>query len=289
VARGRTLGAISLVSGPSGRRYGPDDLALAEDLARRAALAVDSARLYRQAETARAAAETANRMKDQFLAMLSHELRTPLTSIVGWARMLLTTAADDATRLRGLAVIERSANLLARLIDDLLDIARFMRGERRLDLRPLDPAHVVEAAVEAARPTAEAKGLVFDRHLEGDVGVVAGDAHRLQQVVGNLLANAVKFTPTGGRITVQLARCGRAARITVTDTGRGIGAALLPHVFEAFRRGERAEPAGLGLGLAIVRQVIEMHGGTVEAESPGEGQGATFTVELPLVDPLTPG
>jgi signal transduction histidine kinase len=281
VARGRTLGAISLVSGPSGRRYGNDDLALAEDLARRAALAVDNARLYRQAEAARAAAESANRMKDEFLAMLSHELRTPLTSIVGWARMLLGTAPDEATRLRGLAVIERSANLQARLIEDLLDIARFMRGDARLDLRPIDAGHVVEAAVEAARPAAEAKGLVLERQLAPGAVDLSGDADRLQQVVGNLLANAVKFTPAGGRVTVRLTRAERQVRITVSDTGRGISATLLPHVFEAFRQGERSEPGGLGLGLAIVRQVVELHGGSVQVESPGEGRGAAFTVVLP--------
>jgi signal transduction histidine kinase len=197
--------------------------------------------------------------------------------------MLLSTAPDEAMRLRGLGVIERSANLQARLIEDLLDIARFMRGDARLDLRPVDPGLVVEAAVDAARPAAEAKGLVLERQVQPGAADVSGDPDRLQQVVGNLLANAVKFTPAGGRITVRLTRAERQVRITLSDTGCGISATLLPHVFEAFRRGERSEPGGLGLGLAIVRQVVELHGGSVEVDSPGQGRGATFTVVLPRV------
>lgn len=236
------------------------------------------------AEAKRVEAQAANQMKDDFIALLSHELRTPLTSILGWARMLTAKTDDEAQRQRGLEVIERNAALQARLVDDLLDISRFSRGDVHLDLQPLDLDDVIVAALDSARTQAAANGLTLE-HEFGTPGVVivAGDRNRLLQIVGNLLANAVKFTPAGGRIAVRLERAGSSARIRVTDTGKGIPGDVLPHIFNPFYRGERVRgQGGLGLGLAIVRRLVEAHGGSIEAESAGGGRGATFTVVLPL-------
>jgi PAS domain S-box-containing protein len=285
-ARGRTVGAISLISAESGRRYGPEDLAFAEELARRCAMAIDNARLYGEAHAARAAAEQANRTKDEFLATLSHELRTPLSSILGWARMLTTTQLDAENTARALESIERNAKAQGRLIDDILDVSRIITGKLRLDVRPVDLASVIEGAVESVRPAAEAKGIRLQRVLDTGPQVVSGDPERLQQVVWNLLSNAVKFTPKGGRVQVRLERINSHVEIVVSDTGRGINADVLPHVFERFLQADSSttrEHSGLGLGLAIVRHLAELHGGTVRAESAGEGQGATFTVDLPLM------
>ncbi|MDQ3916983.1 MAG: PAS domain S-box protein [Acidobacteriota bacterium] len=285
-ARGRTVGAVSLISAESGRRYGPEDLAFAEELARRCALAIDNARLYGEAQAARAAAEQANRTKDDFLATLSHELRTPLTSILGWARMLTTTRLDAENTARALESIERNARAQGRLIDDILDVSRIITGKLRLDVRPVDLASVIEGAVESVRPAAEAKGIRLQRVLDTGPQVVSGDPERLQQVVWNLLSNAVKFTPKGGRVQVRLERINSHVEIVVSDTGRGINADVLPHVFERFLQADSStarEHGGLGLGLAIVRHLAELHGGTVRAESAGEGQGATFTLDLPLM------
>lgn len=285
-AHGRTVGAISLISTESGRRYGPEDLAFAEELARRCALAIDNARLYGEAQSARAAAEQANRTKDEFLATLSHELRTPLTSILGWARMLTTTHLDAENTARALESIERNARAQGRLIDDILDVSRIITGKLRLDVRPVDLASVIEGAVESVRPAAEAKRIRLQRVLDTGPQVVSGDPERLQQVVWNLLSNAVKFTPKGGRVQVRLERINSHVEIVVSDTGRGINADVLPHVFERFLQADSSttrEHGGLGLGLAIVRHLAELHGGSVRAESAGEGQGATFTVDLPLM------
>jgi PAS domain S-box-containing protein len=285
-ARGRTVGAISLISTESGRRYGPEDLAFAEELARRCAQAIDNARLYGEAHAAREAAEQANRTKDEFLATLSHELRTPLTSILGWSRMLITTRLDAENTARALESIERNARAQGRLIDDILDVSRIITGKLRLDVRPVDLASVIEGAVESVRPAAEAKGIRLQRVLDTGRQVVSGDPERLQQVVWNLLSNAVKFTPKGGRVQVRLERINSHVEIVVSDTGRGINADVLPHVFERFLQADSStarEHGGLGLGLAIVRHLAELHGGSVRAESAGEGQGATFTVDLPLM------
>ena len=239
-----------------------------------------------RAEGARLAAEAADRAKDEFLAVLSHELRTPLTSIAGWARMLRTETLGEADRLRGLEVIERSVQLQATLINDLLDISRFMRGGVRLDLQSLELTPTVQAAVDGVRTDAEGKGVKLDCALGASSASVMGDSSRLQQIVGNLLTNAIKFTPAGGRVTIQLERDDPWAHIIVRDTGTGISADFLPHVFESFRQGEAARGhIGLGLGLAIVRRLVELHGGTVEAQSAGEGKGAVFTVSLPLIGP----
>ena len=280
VARGRTLGAITFATCATARRYGLSDLALAEDLAQRAALAVDNALLYREAQEA-------NRLKDEFLATLSHELRTPLTSILGWTNLLRSVRFDDATAARALETIERNARSQKQLVDDLLDASRIITGKLRLEMRPTELKSVVESACEAARPAAQAKGIELSLALDDAASLVAGDAERLQQVVWNLLSNAVKFTPEGGRVEVRLAREATQARISVTDTGEGIKAEFLPFVFDRFRQADQTTTrthGGLGLGLAIVRHLVELHGGTVSATSAGEGQGATFAVRLPLLE-----
>jgi signal transduction histidine kinase len=229
----------------------------------------------------------ANRLKDEFLATLSHELRTPLTSILAWARLLRTEKLDEVTCARAYEIIERNAKSQAKLIEDLLDVSRIITGKLRLDVHPIELTALLKAAVEIISPAADAKSVGLDSVLDAGVGMVSGDSSRLQQVVLNLLSNAVKFTPKGGQILVRLERAGSQARIVVSDSGKGIGPAFLPYVFERFRQadGSSARPhSGLGLGLAISRHLVEMHGGTIRAASRGEGQGATFTVELPLTD-----
>jgi signal transduction histidine kinase len=238
-------------------------------------------RLVREQE-ARHLAEEANRAKDEFIAMVSHELRNPLNAMLGWVTLLNSGKLDEEARRRALEVIERNARAQAQLIDDLLDIARVASGNLRLDLHPVDLAQVVEKALDAMHPAAEAKSVAVTADLERPLEMAAGDPDRLHQVVANLLSNAVKFTPDGGAIAVSLKRDGEEARIAVRDTGDGISAAFLPHVFERFRQGGKSPGGGLGLGLAIARHIVERHGGTIRVDSPGEGQGATFTVSLPL-------
>ncbi|HEY3065333.1 MAG TPA: PAS domain-containing protein [Methylomirabilota bacterium] len=276
-------GAITLAHGVSRRRYGLDDLRLAEALARRAASAVDNARLYRHAQEA-------NRAKDEFLATLSHELRTPLHAMLGWTGILRRATMDSAEHNRAIEVIERNTRLQAQLIEDLLDVSRIVTGKLRLDVRPLDLPPVIEAALDSVRVAAAAKAIRIETALDTDVGPVSGDADRLQQVVWNLLSNAIKFTPRDGRVSVSLEGIGDHARISVSDTGVGISPAFLPHLFERFRQADSTATrthGGLGIGLALVRHLVELHGGRVRAESAGEGQGATFTVELPLLPTTT--
>jgi PAS domain S-box-containing protein len=243
-------------------------------------------RLLQQEQVAREQAENANRIKDEFLAVLSHELRSPLNPILGWAK-LLQQGKLDATRTRtALATNERNAQLQVQLIDDLLDISRILRGKLSLDAAPVDLRRVIGAALETVHLAAEAKSLPIQTTISPDVEAVMGDAGRLQQVVWNLLSNAVKFTPQGGQIMVSLTQAGTYAQIQVSDTGKGIAPDFLPYVFEHFRQEDGATTrkfGGLGLGLAIARQIVELHGGTVQAESPGENLGSTFTVKLPLI------
>jgi PAS domain S-box-containing protein len=237
-------------------------------------------------QAARAEAEAAGRLKDEFLSTLSHELRTPLTAILGWAKLLCGGLVEDEARASAAEIIARSAETQARLIDDLLDVSRIVTGKLSLDLQPTPLAPVVEAAVNTIRPAAEAKEISLRASLDPEAGQVSGDPVRLQQVVWNLLSNAVKFTPRGGRVEVSLMRRGAQVEIVVTDTGAGIGPEFLPHVFESFRQADQSTTrkyGGLGLGLAIVRHLVEAHGGTVRVESEGEGRGATFAVSLPLV------
>ena len=237
-------------------------------------------------EAARSAAEAANRIKDEFLAVLSHELRSPLNPILGWSRLLQTRKFDAAKTTEALATIERNAKLQAELIEDLLDVSRILQGKLSLNITPVALTSTIQAAMETVRLAAEAKSIQIYTKLKPQVGIVSGDASRLQQVVWNLLSNAIKFTPQGGQIDIRLECIGSQAQITVSDTGKGIPVDFLPYVFDYFRQGDATTTrkfGGLGLGLAIVRHLVELHGGTVQADSAGEGQGATFTVRIPLL------
>jgi signal transduction histidine kinase/CheY-like chemotaxis protein len=275
------------------------DERIVEGMAAQAAVAMDNARLFEEAQRERAKAEKiaednarlleeakeANRLKDEFLATVSHELRTPLTSITGWVRMLRSGMLDEPQAARALETIDRNTRAQTQIIEDLLDISRIISGKLRLDIRIVELEGIIEAAIESARPAADAKGIRLQMLLDPKASQVAGDADRLQQIVWNLVSNAVKFTPKNGRIQVRLERVDSHVEISVSDTGQGIEPEFLPHVFERFRQGDSSIArrfGGLGLGLAIVRQLVEMHGGSVAATSPGENQGATFTVRLPL-------
>ena len=234
---------------------------------------------------ARFEAEAANRSKDEFLAMVAHELCTPLNAILGWAHLMSSEMGDETQRARAGEVIERSALAQARIINDILDVSRIVTGNLLLDMRSLDFAGVVRACIESARPAIDAKGIHLDMMIDESIGAVIGDFSRLQQVVGNLLSNSIKFTFAGGRIAINLSRAGDMARLIVTDTGAGISPTFLPFVFDRFRQAEgemTRRQVGLGLGLAIVNHLVKMHGGTVEASSEGEGKGSTFTMNLPL-------
>ncbi|HEY9880140.1 MAG TPA: PAS domain S-box protein [Leptolyngbyaceae cyanobacterium] len=247
-------------------------------------------RLLEREQAAREQAEHANRIKDEFLAVLSHELRSPLNPILGWARLLQNSKLDAERQREALATIERNAKLQTQLIEDLLDISRIMRGKLSLTVVPVDLTFVISAAVETVRLAAEAKNIPISLDLDPGVAFVSGDAARLQQVVWNLLTNAVKFTPSGGQVIVELRQLAQLAQIRVIDMGKGINPQFLPHVFEYFRQEDGSTTrkfGGLGLGLAIARQIVEMHGGTVWAESLGEGQGATFVVQLPMMPQTT--
>ena len=245
-------------------------------------------RLLEQEQVARAEAETANRIKDEFLAVLSHELRSPLNPILGWSKLLLTGKLDATKTTQALQTIERNAKLQAQLIEDLLDVSRILRGKLSFNMDPVNLASTISAAIETVQLAAQAKSIQIQTVLDPDIGQVLGDSARLQQVIWNLLTNAVKFTLSGGRVEIRLQRVGSLAQITVSDTGKGIEPDFLPHVFEYFRQEDGATTrkfGGLGLGLAIVRHLVELHGGTVRAESAGVGQGATFSVSLPLLKP----
>jgi signal transduction histidine kinase/ActR/RegA family two-component response regulator len=241
-------------------------------------------RLLTHEQAARSEAEAANRLKDEFLATVSHELRTPLASMLGWVQLLRAGQLPVEKRESALETIERNARAQAQLIEDLLDVSRILSGKLHLDMEPLEVGSMVEHALETVRPAAEAKGLRLQAAIDS-TGSVMGSSTRLQQVVWNLLSNAVKFTPKGGRVQVLVERRDPVVEITVADTGRGIPKDFLPHVFERFRQAEGGttrEVGGLGLGLSIVKYLVEAHGGTVSVSSEGEDQGATFTVRLPL-------
>jgi CheY-like chemotaxis protein len=245
---------------------------------------LDSERLARDAERAGA-------VKDEFLATLSHELRTPLNAILGWSKILCMPGVNPVDFQRGLEVVERNARVQAQLIEDLLDMSRITSGKLRLDIRPVSPAAVIEAALETVRPLAQAKGVLLTSTLDEAAVAVNGDPNRLQQVVWNLLSNAIKFTEKPGRVQVSLRRAGSHVAIAVADTGLGIAPEFLPHVFDRFRQADSSSTrtaGGLGLGLAIVKHLVELHGGTVQAQSPGRGAGTTFTIELPLVATAAP-
>jgi PAS domain S-box-containing protein len=252
--------------------------------ARQSAEEERAASLVRERD-ARRHAEEADRLKDEFLATLSHELRTPLTSILGWASMIRNNEVEGPAAARAIETIERNARSQARLIDDLLDVSRIITGNLRLDLHPLNLAPIVGAALDALRPTADVKGIHLQTRFEPDECLVRGDPNRLRQVIWNLLSNAIKFTQRGGSVNIDLKCVEGTARLTITDTGEGIPAEFLPYVFDRFRQAEGSisrKQGGLGLGLAVVRHLVELHGGTIHAESEGAGRGSTFTFNLPL-------
>lgn len=248
------------------------------------------AELLTREQAARSSAEAANQAKDEFLATLSHELRTPLNGMVGWASLLRSRHLDQATVSRALETIERNAKTQAKLIEDLLDLSRIVRGKLRLNVAQIYPAPTIQAAMDVMGSATEAKGIILKAILDPTVGPILADPDRLQQILWNLLTNGIKFTPEGGQVTVLLGQVttanGSMAQIQVQDTGIGIQPEFLPHVFDRFSQREQTSTrsyGGLGLGLAIVRHLVELQGGSVEVESPGEGQGAIFTVNLPLV------
>ncbi|WP_228039121.1 response regulator, partial [Nostoc sp. LEGE 12450] len=256
------------------------------DITERKTAEAERDRLLELEQAARTEAETANRIKDEFLAVLSHELRSPLNPILGWARLLQTREFHPAEIKKAIATIERNAKLQAQLIEDLLDVSRILQGKLNLKMFPVNLVLVIEAGLETVRLAAEAKDIQIQTMLDASLGQVLGDSDRLQQVIWNLLSNAVKFTPEEGKINIQLERIDSQAQITVSDTGKGISPEFLPHVFEYFRQADGTTTrrfGGLGLGLAIVRHLIELHGGRIWAESLGEGQGAIFRVRLPLI------
>jgi CheY-like chemotaxis protein len=253
------------------------------------AVAIENVRLLERESTARASAEESNRLKDEFLATVSHELRTPLTAILGWSRMLEGGTLDSVVAARAIETIKRNAKAQAQIIDDILDVSRIITGKLNLDLQPIELAPVLESAINVVRPTAETKGIQIEVDFEPEPSAVPGDSNRLQQVFWNLLSNAVKFTPAGGKVSVRLRRVNSQVEIEVADTGQGISAEFLPFVFDRFRQADSTstrQHGGLGLGLAIARHLIEIHGGSIAAWSRGVGEGATFTVRLSLVGSL---
>jgi PAS domain S-box-containing protein len=284
MVEGKAIGALGL-SFMTPQAFNEEDRGFIWTLGQQCAQAIARAQLYAAEQTARDEAETANRIKDEFLAVLSHELRTPLNPILGWAKLLRTRKYDEPTTDRALATIERNAQLQTQLIEDLLDVSRILRGKLNLNISAVDLKMTIAAALETVSLAAEAKSIQIQTIFTDENIQVMGDASRLQQVFWNLVSNAVKFTPPGGRVEVHLAQMGLDAQIQVIDTGQGITPEFLPHVFEYFRQADAKTTrvfGGLGLGLAIVHHLVELHGGTVQVQSPGEGQGATFTVKLPL-------
>ncbi|HEY9651840.1 MAG TPA: ATP-binding protein, partial [Coleofasciculaceae cyanobacterium] len=286
-ARKRKLGTMTFVSTQPERRYRKSDLTMAVELAQRCAIAIDNGRLYQEAQDA-------NRIKDEFLTIVSHELRTPLNAMLGWVTMLRKRTLNEATVAKALETIERNALSQKKLIEDILDVSRIIRGKLHLHIAPVHLIPIINAAIESVRPTAEIKAVQIEPIFDASVSPVMGDSERMQQIVWNLLTNAIKFTPTGGRVEIRLEQIDSTVQIVVKDTGKGITSEFLPHVFERFRQADATTTrsyGGLGLGLAIVRHLVEMHNGVVYATSEGEGRGAAFTVQLPILashpEPLT--
>ena len=286
---GRIIGTIEVQS-YNKNVYRPEHVTAMSMAANLTAVAIENVRLLELERTAREAAEESNRLKDEFLATVSHELRTPLTAILGWSRLLEGGTLDDSVTQQAVEVIWRNAKAQAQIVDDILDVSRIITGNLYLDLHPLAVVPVVENAINVVRPTADAKGVKIEKYFDPTPAMVSGDANRLQQVVWNLLSNAVKFTDNGGSVCVKVWRVGGAVEVSVSDTGRGISKEFLPYVFERFRQADSTttrQHGGLGLGLAIARHLVEIHGGTINAESGGDGRGATFTIRLPLIDATT--
>lgn len=283
VSRGRLIGTFSF--GTRDRsRFQPDELALMQVMCDQIATALERSRLLTDLQRQTEQLTQANRLKDEFLSVLSHELRTPLNSIIGWTRLLRFRTIDENTKDQALETLERNGQSLAQMVEDILEVSRIVTGKLRLELDEVLLPEIVEAAISTIYPAAIAKEIRVEREFDATITTILGDANRLQQVVWNLLSNAVKFTPKGGQITVRLMRTEAHIQVQVSDTGRGIHPKFLPYVFDRFRQADSSltrAHGGLGLGLAIVRHLVELHGGTVEAESPGEGQGATFTLRFP--------
>jgi PAS domain S-box-containing protein len=277
-AHDRVLGAMTVATAESGRRFSDDDVRVANDIAARSAMAIETAQSYQQLQSV-------NRLKDEFLATFSHELRTPLNAVLGYARMLQSGAIAKEKVPQALDVIDRNATALAQIVEDVLDVSRIVLGKAKLRVQPTDVTAVVEDAVATVKPAADAKGIRLTLVPGDGTTMVAGDHSRLQQVVWNLLTNAVKFTPRGGEVDIRVVQHESHVTIVVSDTGIGFPPSFQPHLFERFRQAESGTTrthGGLGLGLSIAQHIVEMHGGTIEAASGGEGKGATFTVALPL-------
>jgi signal transduction histidine kinase len=273
---------VSPIRDPQGRIIGASKIA--RDITEGKRLQAERDQLLVQERTARSQAEAANRVKDEFLAILSHELRTPLNAILGWTSILGLRQDEEMIR-RAVEVIQRNAQMQKRLIEDLLDMSRILAGKLVIKGEKVDLPAALQTALDSIRPTAEGKAIQLEAEIDETVGFVIGDSDRLQQVVWNLLSNAIKFTPLNGRVELRLQKEGAEAKISVRDTGEGIPAEFLPHVFERFRQadgGTSRHHGGLGLGLAVVRYLVEAHGGTVCAGSAGKDQGSTFVVTLPL-------
>lgn len=282
---GRIVGTIEIQSYLASA-YKPEHVAAMSMAANLTAVAIDNVRLLQRESTARQAAEDSNRLKDEFLATVSHELRTPLTAILGWARLLESGSLDQSVVDKAVETIWRNAKAQAQIVDDILDVSRIITGNLYMDLHPIELGPVIDAAINVVRPTADAKAITIDRELGSEPSVVSGDQNRLQQVVWNLLSNAIKFTGAGGRVTVALRHEKSNVEISVSDTGIGISKDFLPFVFDRFRQADSTttrQHGGLGLGLAIARHLVEIHGGSIRAESGGEGHGSRFTIVLPLV------
>jgi len=290
---GRIIGTIEVQSYEK-EAYREEHATAIRMAANLTAVAIENVRLLERESTARASAEESNRLKDEFLATVSHELRTPLTAILGWSRMLQGESLESDMAARAIETIKRNAKAQAQIIDDILDVSRIITGNLYLELHPIEIAPVLESAINVVRPTAEAKGIHIEVAFAPEPAAVPGDSNRLQQVFWNLLSNAVKFTSAGGKVTVQLRYVNSKVEVEVSDTGQGITAEFLPFVFDRFRQADSTstrQHGGLGLGLAIARHLIEIHGGRIEARSGGNGQGASFTVTLPLAGSVveTPG
>lgn len=283
---GRIIGTIEVQSYKA-NAYHAEHVTAMSMAANLTAVAIENVRLLKLERTAREAAEESNRLKDEFLATVSHELRTPLTAILGWSRLLEGGTLDDQVTKQAVETIWRNAKAQAQIVDDILDVSRIITGNLYLDLHPLKVVPIVENAINVVRPTADAKGIRIETYFDSTPAVISGDGNRLQQVVWNLLSNAVKFTTNGGHVYLKVTQVGPAVEIRVTDTGQGISPAFLPYVFDRFRQADSTttrQHGGLGLGLAIARHLVEIHGGTIRAESSGVGQGATFSIQLPLVE-----
>jgi PAS domain S-box-containing protein len=285
IVKGQLLGTLAFCS-RTRTCFTPEEIDLLQSNCEQMSIALERANLLTSIQQQAEQLQQANQIKDEFLAVLSHELRSPLNPILGWSKLLQTRKLDKAKTAQALSVIERNAKLQSELIEDLLDVSRILQGKLSLNSYPVNLISVIQGGLETVRLAAEAKSIQIQATLEPNVGQVSGDPNRLQQVIWNLLSNAVKFTDAGGRVDIRLERLGCVAQISISDTGKGIHPDFLPNVFDYFRQQDGATTrrfGGLGLGLAIVRHLVELHGGTVQAESPGEGQGATFTVKLPLM------